>query len=106
MNDQDRQHSSEVHTNANNDNANDIPNDNPNNDPNDNPNHQGANKRKSDDGSSASTRTKRNRYISLAWCPPPQVASLPCSILTRVAMNARDERSNATARIRVSAVVD
>lgn len=29
---------------------------------------------------------------------------LPCSILTRVVMNARDERSNATARIRVSVV--
>ena len=59
MTDQDRQHTSEVHTNAN-----------------DNTNDEGTNKRKSDDGSSACTRTKRNRYISLAWCPPPPVSSL------------------------------
>lgn len=81
--DQDRQHSSEVHPNG---------------------NDEGTNKRKSDDGSSACTRTKRNRYISLAWCRPSQDASLPCNMLTRVVTNARGERSNATARIRVSVV--
>lgn len=83
MNDQDRQHSSEDQPNG---------------------NDQGTNKRKSDDGSSACTRTKRNRYISLAWCCPPPEASSPSSILTHVVTNARGERSNATARIRVSAV--
>lgn len=84
MNDQDRQLSSEAHTNA---------------------NDEGTNKRKSDEGSSACTRTKRNRYISLAWCALLYERPLsPCCILTHVVMNARDERSNATARIRVSVV--
>lgn len=83
MNDQDRQHSSEAQING---------------------NDEGTNKRKSDDGSSAYSRTKRNRYISLAWYGPPPEASCPWGVLTRVVTNARGERSNATARIRVSVV--
>lgn len=83
MNDQDRQHSSEAQPNG---------------------NDEGTNKRKSDDGSPACTRTKRNRYISLAWCRLSQQAFLPFTVLTRVATNARGERSNATARIPVSVV--
>lgn len=67
-----------------------------------------TNKRKSDDGSSPYARTKRNRYVSVAWCglnsgffkvncPPP------CNILTPfAAMNARGGRSNAMARFLVS----
>ena len=80
--DQDRHCTSELHTNG---------------------NDEGTSKRKSDDGSSY-TRTKRNRYISLAWCRPPHEACLSWTVLTRVVMNARGGRSNATARIRVNVV--
>lgn len=67
-----------------------------------------TNKRKSDDGASPYTRTKRNRYVSVAWCGLNSGSLkanrlLPCNILTPfAAMNVRGGRSNAMAKFLVS----
>ncbi len=64
------------------------------------------NKRKSEDGSGSAlhTRSKRNRYISIAWSAPLLYGLVkPANTDIVIAMSAKDERSNVTARYRASA---